>query len=63
MGAPRRISSRLSQRRISLVRNSQKAKLKEEKEQKEAQRRKRRPIDVRATVKIAYCAVGVVHSK
>jgi hypothetical protein len=49
MGVPRRLSSRLSGSRISLLRNSQKAELKKEKEAKEAIKRKRKPFDVSDT--------------
>jgi hypothetical protein len=47
MGAPRRSTSRLSQRRVALLRNSEKQKKKEEHEKREAEKRKRKPIDVR----------------
>ena len=49
MGVPRRLSSRLSGSRISLLRNSQKAELKKDKEAKEVIKRKRKPFDVSET--------------
>ena len=42
MGAPSRISSRVSNRRVAILRQSQKAKLKLEKEQQEIIKRKRK---------------------
>jgi hypothetical protein len=46
LGAPRRSTSRLSQRCVALLRNPEKQKKKEERKKQEVEKRKRKPIDV-----------------
>jgi hypothetical protein len=50
MGAPRRSSSRLSQRRVALIQNAERVKQREEHNKREAQKRKRKPIEVSTVV-------------
>ena len=50
MGAIRRNFSRLSQRRVSLLQQTQKAQSKAEKDEREASKRKRKNIDVRCQI-------------